>query len=61
MGFRFFPFPSGFDTTFLTKWALTDFTAENGATRLVPGSHKVNESSLEEALSTAKNLTNLNF
>ncbi|GIT61086.1 MAG: hypothetical protein Ct9H300mP20_09130 [Gammaproteobacteria bacterium] len=41
-------------------WALTDFTAENGATRLVPGSHKVNESSLEEALSTAKNLT-INF
>jgi|TARA_B100001167_G_scaffold134221_1_gene84654 ectoine hydroxylase-related dioxygenase (phytanoyl-CoA dioxygenase family) len=58
--FDFFPFPSGFDTTLSTMWALTDFTAENGATRLVPGSHKVNESSLEEALSTAKNLT-INF
>ena len=58
--FDFFPFPSGFDTTLATMWALTDFTAENGATRLVPGSHKVNESSYEEALSTAKNLT-INF
>ena len=58
--FDFFLFPSGFDTTLSTMWALTDFTAENGATRLVPGSHKVNESSLEEALSTSENLT-INF
>ncbi len=58
--FDFFPFPSGFDTTLATIWALTDFTAENGATRLVPGSHKVIESSLEEALSASENLT-INF
>ena len=38
--FDFFPFPKGFDSTFSTMWALTDFTAENGATRVVPGSRQ---------------------
>lgn len=28
-----------------TMWALTDFTADNGATRLVPGSHEWDETS----------------
>ena len=58
--FDFFPFPSGFDTTLATMWALTDFTAENGATRLVPGSHKVNETNKKEAFETAERLT-VNF
>ena len=38
--FDMFPFPAGFDSTFSTMWAITDFTAENGATRVIPGSHQ---------------------
>ncbi len=32
--------PQTIEPQFNTIWALTDFTAENGATRCVPGSHK---------------------
>jgi len=32
--------PLSVETQFSTIWALTDFTTENGATRVVPGSHK---------------------
>ncbi len=39
--FDFFPFPVGHDSTCATMWALTDFTEENGATRVIPGSHKL--------------------
>jgi ectoine hydroxylase-related dioxygenase (phytanoyl-CoA dioxygenase family) len=35
----FFPFPLDYDVQCNTMWAMTDFTVENGATRLVPGSH----------------------
>jgi ectoine hydroxylase-related dioxygenase (phytanoyl-CoA dioxygenase family) len=38
--FDFFPFPSGYEVQCNTIWAMTDFTEENGATRLVPGSHR---------------------
>jgi ectoine hydroxylase-related dioxygenase (phytanoyl-CoA dioxygenase family) len=38
--FDFFPFPSGYEVQCNTIWAMTDFTEENGATRVVPGSHK---------------------
>ncbi len=37
--FDFFPFPSGYEVQCNTIWALTDFTEENGATRLVVGSN----------------------
>jgi ectoine hydroxylase-related dioxygenase (phytanoyl-CoA dioxygenase family) len=34
-----FPFPKGFEVEISTIWALQDFTAENGATRVVVGSN----------------------
>lgn len=38
-----FPFPAGFEVTVATMWALTDFTEDNGATRVVPGPHKMDD------------------
>jgi ectoine hydroxylase-related dioxygenase (phytanoyl-CoA dioxygenase family) len=35
-----FPFPDGFEVEISTIWAMQDFTDENGATRVVPGSHR---------------------
>ncbi len=39
--FEGFCFPKEHDTIVATIWALTDFTEANGATRVVPGSHKL--------------------
>ena len=36
----FFPFPEGHEVMVNCMWALTDFTRENGATRVAPGSKK---------------------
>jgi hypothetical protein len=41
--FDFFPFPKGYEVQCNTLWALTDFTAANGATRVVPGSHRMDD------------------
>ncbi|MGE0139324.1 MAG: phytanoyl-CoA dioxygenase family protein, partial [Ilumatobacteraceae bacterium] len=38
--FDFFPFPRDVDVEVSTIWALCDFTEENGATRVVPDSHR---------------------
>ena len=37
--FDFFPFPPGYEVQCNTIWAMTDFTAANGATRVIPGSN----------------------
>lgn len=37
--FDFFPFPKDYEVQCNTIWAMTDFTEENGATRVIPGSN----------------------
>ena len=39
LAWDFFEFPADYDVQCNTIWAMTDFTLENGATRVVPGSH----------------------
>jgi len=41
--FDFYPFPKGFDVQCNTIWAMTDFTEENGGTRVVPGSNTLED------------------
>ncbi|MFM8601821.1 MAG: phytanoyl-CoA dioxygenase family protein [Actinomycetota bacterium] len=44
--FDSFPFPDDIDVEVSTIWAMHDFTAENGATRVIPGSHTESNESL---------------
>jgi ectoine hydroxylase-related dioxygenase (phytanoyl-CoA dioxygenase family) len=39
--FDFFPFPTGYEVQCNTIWAVNDFTVENGATRVIPGSNQL--------------------
>ncbi len=41
--FDFFPFPKGYEVQCNTLWAMTDFTEENGATRVIPGSNRFDD------------------
>jgi phytanoyl-CoA dioxygenase PhyH len=41
LAWDFFPFPLDYEVQCNTMWAMTDFTFENGATRIVPGSHLI--------------------
>jgi hypothetical protein len=52
--FDHYPFPTGFEAETSTMWAVTDFTEEMGATRVVVGSHLWEEdpSEVDPALST---------
>ncbi len=38
--YGYYPWPSGFEVEVNVLWALQDFTEVNGATRVIPGSHK---------------------
>jgi len=44
--FDSFPFPEDIDVEVSTIWAMHDFTTENGATRIIPGSHTEGNESL---------------
>jgi len=48
MAFDFFPFPAEYHVQCNTMWALTDFTEENGATRLAPGSGRLGDADAEQ-------------
>jgi ectoine hydroxylase-related dioxygenase (phytanoyl-CoA dioxygenase family) len=41
--FDFFSFPKGYEVQCNTIWAMTDFTEQNGATRVIPGSNEFDD------------------
>jgi ectoine hydroxylase-related dioxygenase (phytanoyl-CoA dioxygenase family) len=46
MAFDFYPFPPDYHVQCNTMWALTDFTIDNGATHVVPGSSEVTDAAV---------------
>jgi ectoine hydroxylase-related dioxygenase (phytanoyl-CoA dioxygenase family) len=52
--FDHYPFPTGFEAEISTMWAVTDFTEEMGATRVIVGSHlwEDDPSEVDPALTT---------
>jgi hypothetical protein len=50
--FDFFPFPNAYEVQCNTIWALTDFTEQNGATRIVPRSNQAEDGVAFEASDT---------
>lgn len=56
--FDFFPFPKDYEVQCNTIWAMTDFTEQNGATRVIPGSnHYEDKLQLDEAESAAAEMS----
>ncbi len=51
MMFDLYPFPPDYHVQCNTMWALTDFTTENGATHICPGSSRVTDSAAAEIMS----------
>jgi ectoine hydroxylase-related dioxygenase (phytanoyl-CoA dioxygenase family) len=47
MAFDFYPFPADYHVQCNTMWALTDFTVENGATRIRPGTSAMTDHEAE--------------
>ena len=52
MAWDFFPFPKDYEVQCNLLWAMTDYTEEMGATRIVPGSHLLDdrEYTIEETI-----------
>jgi len=48
MAFDFFPFPPDYHVQCNTMWALSDFTVENGATRIAPGTSAMSDDEAAE-------------
>lgn len=48
MAFDFFPFPADYHVQCNTMWALTDFTAANGATHIAPGTSGLDDEAAEQ-------------